>query len=155
MSNEAMAASGLAGLLAANLDDVADLPTFEVPADGYYKLGLTIKLKKINDKDAVEFDYAVLEVMELADATKTPPAIGTKFNEAFQITNEIGLGKFKAAAKPVMETLGTTSFADILGDQVQGMEVFATLKRRVHKDDKSLPEAEQRVYPTVSNLTPA
>ena len=155
MSNETMAASGLAGLLEANLDDVADLPTFEVPPAGYYKLALTIGLKKINEKDAVEFDYVVREVLELADASKTPPTIGTKFNEAFQITNEIGLGKFKAAAKPVMEALGTISFADILGNQVQGMEVFATLKRRVHKDDKSLPESEQRVYPEVSNITPA
>jgi hypothetical protein len=154
-TNEAMAASGLAGLLAANLDDVADLPSFEVPPAGYYKLALDIEVKKINDKDAVEFNYRVLEVLELADASKTPPEVGTKFNEAFQITNEIGLGKFKAAAKPVMEALGTTQFADILGNQVRGMEVFATLKRRVHKDDKALAETDQRVYPMISNITPA
>ena len=155
MSNEQMAASGLAGLLAANLDDVADLPTFAVPPAGYYKLALTIDVKKINEKDAVEFSYVVMEVLELADASKTPPVIGDKFNEAFQITNEIGLGKFKAAAAPVMAALGTSSFADILGGQVQGMEVFATLKRRVHKEDKQLPEADQRIYPEVSNLVPA
>lgn len=153
MSNEQIAASGLAGLLAANLDDVADLPSFAVPPAGYYKLALTICVKKINDKDAVEFDYTVMEVLELADPSKTPPTLGDKFNESFQITNEIGLGKFKAAATPIMDALVTTSFADILGNQVQGMEVFATLKRRVHKDDKQLPEADQRVYAEVSNLT--
>ena len=148
-TNEAMAASGLAGLLAANLDDVADLPSFEVPPAGYYKLALDIEVKKINDKDAVVFKYTVLETLELADATQTPCEVGTKFDTAFMITNEIGLGKFKEAAKPVMEALGTTQFAEILGNQVRGMEVFATLKTRKDKNDPD------KVYASVSNITPA
>lgn len=152
---QATTGMNLSALLAATLDDVADLPSFDVPPAGYYKLGLTIAVKKINDRDVIEFNYDVREVMELADPTATPPTIGTKFNSAFQITNEIGLGKFKEAAEPIMEALGTTSFGDILGGQVAGMEVYAVLKHRVHKDDKSLPATDQRIYPEVSKITPA
>lgn len=138
---------GLPALLAATLDDVADLPSFEVPAAGHYKLGLTVTVKKINEKDAVEFGYEVREVMELADPTATPPVLGTKFSVAFQIGHPIGLGKFKEAAKPIMEALGTSQFADILSGQVAGMEIYATLKRRVDKEDPD------KVYATVSNIT--
>ena len=155
--SEQQASTGmdLSSLLAATLDDVADLPSFDVPPPGYYKLGLTIAVKKINDKDAIEFNYDVREVMELADPTATPPVIGTKFSAAFQISNEIGLGKFKEAAEPVMAALGTTSFGDILGGQVAGMEVYAVLKHRIHKDDKALPTADKRIYAEVSKITPA
>lgn len=139
----------LASLLSANLDDIADLPSFEVPAAGFYKLGLSITVKKINDKDAVEFSFDVRETLELAEAGATPPVAGTKFSVAFQISNAIGLGKFKEAAKPLMAALGTSSYADILGGQVVGMEVFATLKRRVDKTDPD------KVYADVKNITVA
>ena len=139
----------LNALMAASLDDIADLPSFEVPPAGYYKLALSIATKKINEKDAIEFNFVVLETMELADPDGTTSAAGTKFSTAFQIGNPVGLGKFKEAAKPLMASLGTASYADIISGQVQGMEVFAVLKQRADKNDPS------KVYADVRNITVA
>ena len=147
--NKEATGMSLDALLSASLDDIADLPSFEVPAPGHYKLGVTISIKKINEKDAVEFGYEVLEVMELADSAGIPPIIGTKFSTAYQIGHPIGLGKFKEAAAPIMEALGTTSYAEVLNGQVAGMQVYATVKRRADKDD---PE---KFYANVVKVTVA
>lgn len=147
--------NGLAGLLNSTLDDVADLPSFECPPSGHYKLAVSLNVKKINNKDAVELACEILETLELVDVNATPPAPGGKFSTAFQIGNadvdkaKTAMSFLKAAVKPIMEALGTTSFGDVLGGQVQGMQVFATVKRRADKDD---PE---KFYASVSNIVPA
>jgi len=137
----------LEGLLSANLDDVADLPSWALPPAGTYIANLSIETKKINLKDAIEFKYVVAETVELADPNDTNPAAGSSFSIAFQIGNPIGLGKFKEAIKPVMNYLGTSSYGDVLSGQVTGMQVEVTLK---HRADKKDPD---RAYADVTKLS--
>lgn len=149
MEQNENAGMSLDALLEASLDDIADLPVFEVPTPGYYRLGLTIDKKKINDKEAVEFTFTVKETMEVADPSATPPKTGDVFSTACMVGNKYGLAAFKEVAAPVMVALGTTRYGDILNGQVRDMEVFATVK---HRRDKNDPD---KVYAKVSNVTPA
>lgn len=144
-----MQVTNLDSLLNANLDDLADLPSFEVPVPGHYQLLLDITAKKIGDADAIEFSYEVVDTLELANSEDTPPKPGDKFSEAYMLNNEFGVGKLKVAIKPIAEALGTSSLRDLVGGQVKGMSISATVKRRVDKNDK------EKFYAVVSNIIPA
>jgi len=140
MSNEQIAASGLAGLLEQIWTTLLIFPRSSTPAG--YTSWRYHRPEEINDKEQLNSTTLCAKCwswLMLARLTNCRHQVQRSLPD----TNEIGRGKLKAAAKPVMEALGTTSFADILGNQVQGMEVFATLKRRVHKDDKAWLKASK------------
>lgn len=146
MSEKIEAINSAEDLLNANLDDLADMDGFGPPPDGAYKLSLSIQQKKISDAHAVEFNYSVLEALELADPTAEMPKVGKKFSEAYRLNNEFGVGAMKAAIKPIAAGLGLSNLGEII-EQAQGLEVFATVGHRVDKNDAT------KSYARVSNIT--
>lgn len=135
-----------ASILSADLSDIADLAGFSVPNNGYYKLSVAATQKEINSKSAIVLDYEVVEVMEMADPTAAPPVIGDKFGESFFIDNEIGVSFLKKALAPYSAALGTGNVGSLL-EQMQGLQIFATVKRRADKNDAT------KFYATVSGAT--
>jgi len=137
----------LAQLMTMNLDQLADLPGFEPPPNGAYTLKLKVANKKINSKDAVEFAYSVIACQEQTDPSLPPAEPGKRFSESFMLDNEIGVGKFKLAAAPIMQHFGITSFPEFFAKTATEIEVFGVVKGRKYEKD-----GEQRTSSNVSNI---
>lgn len=129
-------------LLDMDLDDLADMPEYVTPPAGSYVLRL-IKLgpKAIGDHPAWDLKAAIVATAELADASETPVADGSEFNCAYMMDNEFGQGAFKAAMAGLKDHFGVSKLAD-LREHVVGLEVFAQIKNRVDKKDKTKRYAE-------------
>jgi hypothetical protein len=121
-------------LFAANLDDLADLPSFETPPEGSYILTVSLAGKKINNKDAVEAAFEVVESVELADAADTPVAPGTKFSQAFFLDNVYAVGNFKKLIAPLGAHFGISNIGELVRE-TQNITVAATVKNRKDKND--------------------
>jgi len=134
-------------LFAGSLDDIADLPSFETPPKGAYIFDVSMSTKEINKKPAVSADFTVVETVELEDADVTPVAVGTKFNIAFILGNNISEGKLKQFLAPFSEHYGTKSLSELVRDKVQGTRIAATMKHRYDKDDK------EKIYPDIRNVS--
>jgi len=146
--NEAKFAN-LDELFAGSLDDIADLPSFETPPKGAYILDVSMSTKEINKKPAVSADFTVVETVELEDADDKEVAVGTKFNIAFILGNNISEGKLKQFLAPFAEHYGTRSIQELVRDKVQNCRIAATMKHRADKDDK------EKVYPDIRNVSVA
>lgn len=143
-------------LMDASLDDIADLPGFDVPPPGRYKLALTLEYKVVNEKPAFEAKLVINEVIELANQTDTPPEVGSKFSSLYFLDNEIGQGYFKELAKTLAAGLNMENpkISQLL-ETCNNILVQATLKQRVHKEDVRKPKDEQRVYAQLSDVSVA
>lgn len=128
-----------------DFDALPDLPGFSVPPAGSYKLKMTLSMKEINKKSAVEAEFEVVELLEQADPTEAPAKIGDKFSSAFFLDNQFGLGKLKETIAPLKDFFGTGSLAAI-AEQCQGLSIAGTVKVRSDKND-----AEKK-YASVSNI---
>lgn len=134
-------------LFATSIDDLADLASFETPPPGSYILELTMDVKKINEKDAVEASFVVVETVELANEKEDKPvAAGTKFSIAYMIGNEFGLGNLKRFLKPFSEHYGQGNIGALL-NELKGVTISALVKNRKDKNDPD------KVYATISNIT--
>lgn len=135
------------------LDDIKDLPGFEVPPQGHYKLSVSLEKKNVNDKPCIEAGCTVVETLELSNQNDAKVENGTKFSQLFMMDNEWGQGGFKGFAIPIVTGLGhagvTVSKAV---EVVQNVTIAATIKHRYHKEDKSKPVAERRTYAQLSNV---
>lgn len=141
-------------LMDSALDDIADLPAFEVPPVGHYKLRVSLEKKTVNDKPAITANLEVMEVFELKDANDAKPEVGAKFSQLFMMDNEFGQGGFKEFCKPIAAGLGLNrpKVSELIST-IQNIQIAATVKHRVHKDDKGKPKEEQRVYANLQNVT--
>lgn len=146
LKNEAI--KNIDQLLASSLDDLDDLPSFEVPANGTYIVNVTTTIKEINKEQAVEAAYEVIEVVELADPADTPPVPGTKFSQLYTL-NPIGIGKLKEFCKPFAAHFNTPSIGELVKEHIQDVRVAANVKRRPDKTD---PE---KVYASVKIISVA
>ena len=133
-------------LFAADLDDLADLPSYETPPPGSYILRSNVTLKKINNKDAVEASFEVLETVELANADSTAVANGTKFSTAFFLDNEYGVGNLKKFLAPYGAHFGTGNVGNLV-QEIKDIDIAATVTNRKDKND------ETKVYAAVSNIS--
>lgn len=138
-------------LMDASIDDIKDLPPFEVPAVGHYKLQVSLERKVVNDKPTISANFVVLEVLELADPSGTPPTIGTKFNVLHMMDNEFGQGGFKAFIGPIVKGLGMSSpkVSEVIAT-VQNVNIIGTLKHRFGKLPGGKPDPD-KVYASISN----
>lgn len=121
-------------ILDQNLEDLQDLPAFEVPPAGAYNA--TIKgaeEKDINDHPAVEVKFVLNEVMELANPEDTPPAAGTETSIIYMMDNEFGVGNFKELLKPIAAATGISKTRELV-DAMKGMQVLLVTKVRQNKD---------------------
>jgi hypothetical protein len=134
-------------LFSASIDDLADLPAFEAPPPGAYLLRVSCDVKKINDKDAVEAAFTVVETVELEDPEHAKPvANGTKFSQAFLLENEFGVGNLKKFLSPFSQHFGASNIGALL-QEIKEVEIAASIKNRKDKND---PE---KVYASVTNIT--
>jgi hypothetical protein len=146
--NEAQFAD-IDALFAADLDDIADLPAFEVPPEGTYIGTVSCDLKEINKKSAVEAEFTVTETSELEDDSVTPCAQGTKFSVAFILGSNIAEGKLKQFLAPFAAHFGTTKVGELVRDRVKDVTIAFTLKHRTNKKG----DDPDRIYPDVRNVT--
>ncbi len=140
----------IAALLDADLSDLADLADFKVPPVGRYLIGVSVETKEIGDHPAVVVNYDIQEVLELSDPEATPPTIGDKFSENFNIDNEYGLGNLKKYLKPYSAYFNTGNIGELL-QVMDGIVITGTVKRREDKN-KTDDEGKPRVYGSVVNI---
>lgn len=136
-------------LFNANLDDLADLPSFETPPPGSYILTVSADSKKINNKDAVEAAFEVVETVELKDSTSKAVPVGTKFSTAFFLDNEFAVGNLKKFLAPFSVHFGNQDIGRLIRDDIKNITIAAVVKNRKDKTD---PE---KVYADVVNITVA
>lgn len=127
-------------LLAGSIDDIIDLPGFEVPQPGQYVLDVVFAQKTVNDAKLIEASYTVVETLELADPTNTPPLVGTKFSQLFDPKNIYALDNFKKVSSPIYQMLGCGGWSDFFRAAVVPARIAATVKRRKDKRPDADPD---------------
>jgi hypothetical protein len=129
--------SKLEQLLDKSIDDIDDLPGFEVPNNGMYNLKLNISEKNINQKDCIEAAFEVVECLEQNDPAKAPTTPGTKFSTLFFYENEVGLSKLKEFFIPFCEYLGEKNLmrAIIRMKEEKDLLIAARVKQVVDRKD--------------------
>lgn len=121
-------------LLDTNLDDIADLPSWEAFPAGAHRCTLAFEKKQIGDHPAVEAKLAAIETLELAKPADTSPLkAGDSTGVSFMLDNEFGLGKLKALLVPHAEFAGSTKLGEIM-DRLDNCEVVVVTKQRANKD---------------------
>lgn len=145
-------------LLDMNMEDIEDLPGFEVPPTGEYIFKLTTAMKEINNKIFIETQYEVVECLKKDKDTDADGKPGNKFSSLYTIRGDgkdkekdeemrrLGLGKLKELLAGIAESTGETSVAILVRDYIASALVQGTLKRRADKED---PE---KFYGNVKNL---
>lgn len=151
MENDEAKMVPIESLMDASLDDLKDLPKFEVPPQGHYKLIVSLEKKVVNDHQCIEAKCEVEETLELANKAEEAVEPGTKFGQLFMMDNEWGQGGFKGFALPIGQALGAKKISEVV-EKTQNLKIAATLRHRYHKDDKALPQKERRTYANLSNI---
>lgn len=138
-------------LMDASIDDLNDLPAFTIPPQGHYKLTVSLERKTVNDKPTIEASCVVMETLELADKAQTPSENGTKFSQLFMMDNEWGQGGFKGFVTPIAQAMSIKQIGEAV-DKIKNIQIAATVKHRVHKEDRNKPKEDQRVYANLQNV---
>lgn len=150
----------LATVLARDLNDIADLPSYEAPPPGTYKLVIdSVGPKEIKGKSTIVVEYVIGECVSLADPSAEDhkarlAAIkpGDKMSEAFYFDKqdkiETTLSVLKAKYGGLGEALGTTNLFEIM-NKMKGMQVQAQVTNRVDDNDKT------KFYAQTKNMVPA
>ena len=128
-------------LLDKSIDDIEDLPGFEVPPPGVYTLKMTCAIKEVNSKDAIETNFEVLEAQELNDPTETAEP-GTRFSVLSFIENDVAMGKFKELVAPIAAHFGEKNVGKLVSEVIKDLVVSATVKHRKNKEDPDKPYAD-------------
>lgn len=135
-----------ASLLDKSIDDIEDLAGFEVPVNGLYTLKFTTAIKVVNNKDAVEANFEVIDCIEQQDPNEVATKPGTKFSTLFMLDNEIAAGRMKALIAPIAEHFNERNLGTLITETIKDLVVVAKVKRRADKEDK------EKFYADVSGL---
>ena len=139
-------------LLDMTMDEIEDLPGFEVPYNGDYLLKLTSQTKVVNDKPALECTFEVIECLKKDNDADPDSKEGDKFSKLFFLKNDdpeklkIQLGFLKQFVAGVAEQVGEGNLAVLFRDHLASAVVQATVKRKVDKEDK------EKVFAEVKNM---
>lgn len=125
--------ASLDSLLDSSIDDLADMPAFAVLPAGVFRVALSFEQKEVNKHPSVEMKLVVREVVEMADTSEAPPAVGDESGMLFMLDNEFGQGSLKEIVKPLAAATGGSSLREVL-DGAKGMEVQVVSKPRWNKD---------------------
>lgn len=134
-------------LLDKTLDEIEDLPGFEVPSNGRYLLRLqraikTIKTEGKQPRAAVEIGMEVMECLK-KDNDSDPDSIpGTKFSQLSFLQGEdegvrISIGMLKQFCKPIGVHFEEPNLKLIIKNHIPDLLISATVARRA---DKQNPE---------------
>jgi hypothetical protein len=116
-----------------SLDDIADLPEFLVFPAGAYRCTIAFEKKQIGTHPAVELKLTMLEVVELADPTDTPPEVGTESSVAYMLDNEFGQGNMKKVMVPLAQHFSESNVSKLI-EAVKGAECLVVTKQRQNKE---------------------
>ena len=133
--NDTVNTADIDDLLDSTLDDLEDLPSFEVFAAGAHKVLATLDFKTVNDKTVIELEVEMIETVELANPSDKQPAQGDKCSTIFMLDNEFGRGNLKLIATPLAEALGTSSVRDTV-EETNSLECMIVSSIRTDKKDK-------------------
>jgi hypothetical protein len=129
-----MSEMNIDSLLDSSIDDLADLPEFQVFPAGVHRVVVNFEKKEVNKHPCVEMKLKALETVELADPTKDEPlAAGTESSVLYMLDNEFGQGAFKKLIKVFAVHCGTTSISETI-EAAAGMEVEVVCNVRYNKD---------------------
>lgn len=151
MAGEGGGVVAIEDLMDTSLDDLKDLPGFEVPPMGHYKLLISLAKKDVNNHPSIEAACTVQETLELADKSQKQVEVGTKFSQLFMMDNEWGQGGFKGFVLPIAQGLGITRVGEAV-EKIQNVTIAATIKHRYHKEDKDKPVADRRTFANLVNV---
>ena len=125
-------------LLDANIDDLADMPTFKPFPAGAHRVTLEMEVKEVNEKAAISVNFVYKEAVELSDPLAEAPKAGDKANLLCQLDNEYGQGTLKMVADAFIANaaFGVTrqSSRRELMEKSKGAEVVIVTKIRHNKD---------------------
>ncbi len=146
-------------ILDKNLEDIEDLPGFEVPPQGTYQFLVNAEAKYLppkegdkGDRPVVVLDYEVTGIVQLADPIAIPPVIGDKFGELFMLGNEYGEANMKKALAPYAAHFGTTNITTLIREKLNNVVVVGTVKYRFNKEKDPRKE---NPYASVVNVVVA
>lgn len=151
----------LEALFGADLDDIADLPAFEVPPPGAYLLRVSTEIKKINNKPVVEFKYEVVETVALkvqdesAANYRAPSKPGTQFSVPVFIGGDDkekaakSVARLKAMLLPFGQHFGNTKVEPLINELIKDVTIAAVITNR---EDKQDPE---KIYAGVRDVAVA
>lgn len=129
-------------LLDKSIDDIEDLPGFEVPPKGTYTLKMTCAIKEINSKAFIESSFEVIEALELNNPDEESEVkAGTKFSIISQIENEIAMAKFKEMVAPISAATGEKNVGKLVSEVIKELVISATVDHRKNKEDEDKPYA--------------
>lgn len=129
-------------LLDKTIDEIEDLPGFEVPVNGRYLLKANRKFKKVNDKACVEVEFEVMECLKQNDDSESATVPGTKFSQLFFLSGDdeavrISVGMLKQLVKPLAEKTGVKNMLSLVREELKDWLMMATVTRR---QDRKNPE---------------
>ena len=136
-------------LLDMSIDDIDDLPGFEVPVNGIYTMKFSTGTKVINNKDCIESNFEVIECNEQNDPNEPATKAGTKFSMLTMLDNDIALGKFKELVAPIAVHFGERNLLKLVTDVCKDLIIVGKVKRRADKEDK------EKFYASVTDVTVA
>lgn len=136
-------------LMAAGLDDVEDIPDFEVPPIGSYLFEFTLARKVINDADSIEATFKVVETLQLANADDKPAVNGTQFSILYRMGNKWGVGSFKKLAKPFFAHFGFANYGEFMEAAKAPITIGANLQ---HRKGKKGTDREGEVYAKIRDI---
>lgn len=115
-----------------SLDDIDDLPGFNVFPSGAYSVCLIegIVDKKIGEHPASEIQMKLVETLEISQPVPEAelPKVGDICSTAYMRDNPTGMGKLKEFLVPLGVKLGTKVIAEIVA-QSKGMNVMVVINR--------------------------
>jgi hypothetical protein len=144
----------LGSLLDQDLSEIAELPTYEIPPKGYYRLHIAkVEQKTADIKDSVavpliQVDYQVVECLELADETQREDVKPNQiFSETFFFYQDVEMTKkaIRTVYKDIGEKLKCKTLANLV-ESLQGLTVCAQVGHRKDKNDKD------KFYAKLTNL---
>jgi hypothetical protein len=140
-------------LLDKSIDEIDDLPGFEVPQNGLFSLRFSTQVKPINGKEFVEANFEVIEALELNDPSTAEESCnkpGTKFSCIFGLEGDNAdksISRLKEMMAPVAEATGERNLLKLVTEVAKDLVVIGKVKRRVVKK-----EGDEKIYADVSDL---
>ncbi len=134
-------------ILDRSLDDIEELPGFDVPPVGTYQLLLSAETKMIPPKEGekearpvVALQYEITGTIKLADKGDAEPIPGSSFGEMFILGNEFGESSLKKAIAPYASYFNTNNLRELVKEKIQNVVITATVKHRFNRKTDPLKE---------------
>lgn len=142
MSNNTPDMSAFDAVFDRQLEDLAELPSYTPPPTGSYNLAISVGMKVVNKKPAVEASFKVRDIVEVADAAEAEQVKpGQEFSILFILrkddgsANEFAEGKMREFLGELAPHFNTNNIKDLVGGMVKEWEATATVKRKVNRKD--------------------